>query len=120
MEVLDAQRKHDEAEKAHRKAVEIDPKDANAWFGLGNNLFLQNKVEPALDALNKAADFDSKDTSIWTNLGAIFQQLDKNVEAEKAYRRAIKLDKKNATADCKFWVWMSYKNFKKAYKMITW
>lgn len=85
---------YDEAEKAYRKAIELDPKFAYPWYNLG--FLLQNhlsRCDEAEEAYRKAIELNPKFASPWNDLGNLltdhFSSYD---DAEKAYRKAIELD----------------------------
>jgi len=85
------------AEAAYRKAIELDPKYASPWNGLGN--LLQDhlgRFAEAEAAYRKAIELDPKHVYPWNNLGNVLQNhLGRPVEAEAAYRKAIELDPKH-------------------------
>ncbi len=88
------------AEAAIRKAVELDPGYANAWYVLGKLLKNHlNRYEESEAAYRKAIELDEKDAYPWNGLGNLFQDhLNRYEESEAAYRKAIELDEKNAYA----------------------
>jgi len=86
------------AEAACRKAIELDPKDAAPWNGLGNVLIdhLGHPAE-AEAAYRKAIELEPKLAYPWNGLGNVLKnQLGRPAEAEAAYRKAIELDPKDA------------------------
>ena len=87
-----------EAEKAYKKAVELDEKYASPWNGLGN-LYKNHldRYQEAEEAYKKAIELDEKYASPWNGLGNLYQDhLDRYQEAEEAYKKAIELDEKFA------------------------
>lgn len=94
-----------EAEKAYRKAVEVDPKDALAWSNLGSVLGAAGRKAEAEDAWRRAVEADPKHAVAWTNLGNLFSEMGRSEEAEKAHRKAVRLDPKLAPA------WYNFGNF---------
>ena len=55
-------RKHEEALKAYQKAIELNPKDPDAWNNKGATLAELGKHEEALKAYQKAIELNPKDT----------------------------------------------------------
>ena len=92
--------RHDEAERAYRRAIEIDPKFAFAWCNLGNLLSGDlGRHEEAEEAYRRAIELDPKDAHAWFNLGYLLSvHFDRNEEAEESYCRAIEIDPKDAYA----------------------
>ncbi len=90
--------KYTEAEKAYKKAIELDKKSAFPWNNIGN--LYQNyltRYEEAEIAYKKAIELDTKFAHPWNGLGYLYQNyLQRYEEAEIAYKRAIKLDEKFA------------------------
>ncbi len=82
------------AEKAYGKAIELDPKDADPWNGLGNLLTdHMGRHDEAERAYRKAIELDPKDAYPWYGLGNLLtDELGRHDEAERAYRNAIKLN----------------------------
>ncbi len=86
--------RYDDAEKAYRKAIEIDPDYAWAWGSLGfllhDNL---HRYEEAEQAYRKVVEINPNDAIIWSKLGSLLQdELKRYEEAEQAYRKAVKID----------------------------
>jgi len=61
--------KHDEAINAYDKAIELDPKDASAWYNKGHALNRLEKHDGAIKAYDKAIELDPKYASAWYNKG---------------------------------------------------
>jgi Flp pilus assembly protein TadD len=87
-------------ERAYRKAIELDPKSADAWNGLGILLVEQlGRCEDSEAAFRRAIELDPKSAAAWNNLGNLRKDhLGRSDEAEAAYRKAIELDPKSARA----------------------
>ncbi len=85
-------------ESVLRKAIELDPKFAYPWNGLGNLLKNHlNRYEEAEAAYRKAIELDPKLAYPWNGLGNLLtDHLNRYEEAESAYREAIELDPKSA------------------------
>ena len=90
--------KFEEAEQAYRRAIDLDPTDANPWYCLGNLSVQTGKSEDAETAYYRAIDLDPKFSYPWSGLGNLLSaQTGKSEKAEKAYRRAIELDPSSST-----------------------
>ncbi|MDR3633235.1 MAG: tetratricopeptide repeat protein [Isosphaeraceae bacterium] len=92
---------HAEAERAFRKAIEIDSSDAAGWDNLGNLLRIYlGRYEEAEAAYRKAIEIDPDNAWPWGNLGDLLRiHLGRYEEAEAAYRKAIEIDPDDA------WPW---------------
>ncbi|MBC7953535.1 MAG: tetratricopeptide repeat protein [Rhodospirillaceae bacterium] len=81
-------------EQAYRKAIELDPKSAYAWNGLGK--LLRNhllRYDEAEQAYRKAIEIDPKFADAWNGLGNLLQDnLSRYDEAEQAYRKASEIN----------------------------
>ncbi len=86
--------RHDEAEKAFRKAIEIDPDDSQAWIRLG--ILLSEKRErhhEAEKAFRKAIEIDPNLAPVWGMLGSLLSKsIDRHNEAEEAFSKAIDIN----------------------------
>jgi anaphase-promoting complex subunit 8 len=74
--------------EAYRNAVEIDPKDFRAWYGLGQTYELQSMCNYALYYYSKAVLSRPKDSRMWNAMGTCYQKMDKNHESAKCFARA--------------------------------
>lgn len=80
-----------EAEKFYRKTIEIDPKYAPAYSGLGFVLTKMQRHEEAVQAYEKAAELSPPLAVTYFNLGGAYINLKKYDEAEKALLKAIEI-----------------------------
>jgi len=76
-------RKLDEAAGKFRQAVKLDPKNANAWNGLGWATFNAGKAEEAEAAFQKAIALEPDHPAALNGLGQICLFQKKYAEAEK-------------------------------------
>lgn len=91
----DAQR-WNEAGLAFEHALALDPRQARAWFRLGNVREEQGRDEAAADCFEKAIAVDPAHAQAWNNLGGARQRLGRDELAIEAYRKAIAADPKLA------------------------
>ncbi len=91
---------HD-AEKAYRRAIEIDKGNAQTWVKLGELLHEKlQRYKEAEEAYRKAIEINPGYVLALTKLGYLLhEKLERYDEAEDAYRQAIERDKENT------WVW---------------
>lgn len=101
-EIQSRQKTWDVAEASYKKAIEIDPKSAEAWDGLAALYNSTSKFDLAADAVAKAMALQAASgggdaTSAYNN-GAIMMNSGKIAEAKAQFQRAIQLDPKMAEA----------------------
>ncbi len=82
------QRKLAESENLFKEAVEKDPKNANAWNGLGWALQNQGKKEAA-DAFGKCLALEPKNSGALNGLGWVAKQAGKEDEAIGWWEKAV-------------------------------
>jgi cytochrome c-type biogenesis protein CcmH/NrfG len=90
--------KYSQAEEALIKAVELDPKDVEAWKFLGHARSSQKNYTGADEALSKAVELDPKEVEAWKFLGHVRNNQDNFTGAEEAYAKAVELNPKDAAA----------------------
>jgi Flp pilus assembly protein TadD len=94
-------KRYDEAEAAYRKAIDLNPSYATAYYNLGNLLSDENlkRYDEAEAAYRKAIDLNPSYATAYSNLGLLLHEnLKRYDEAEAAYRKAIELNPSYATA----------------------
>ena len=96
--VLTQQNKYDEAVAKYEKAIEIDPRDAIAYFNWGVVLSEQKKYDEAVAKYQKAIELDPKLAPAYNNWGRVLYYQKKYEEAVAKYQKAIELDPKLAPA----------------------
>ena len=75
--------KIDEAMECHKKAIQLDPKNAEAYYDLGNIMLTMGRVEQAIDEYKKALSVNPMYAKAHGNLAVAFAQqgrLDKAIE----------------------------------------
>ena len=78
------------------KAIELDPKLADAYICRGYVYDELGKYDEALQDYTRAIELDPKETLAFINRGATYVKLGKYDEALRDYNRAIELDPKDA------------------------
>ena len=71
------------------KAVELDPKNKDAWYYLGRAYYTRSLLSESRRAFLAVLDLDPHDARAENNLGLILESEAKPDEALEAYRRAI-------------------------------
>lgn len=84
------------AEKIYLEIIKEDPKNAEAFKGLGKVYSALGENDEAVLSLEKATVLNEKDDKSWNNLGVIYFEMEQYKKAAYAYERAISLDKKSA------------------------
>ena len=86
----------DKSEAAYRCAIDLEPKAAGPWHGLGNLLANSlHRYDEAEAAYRRVIELEPKAAGPWHGLGNLLaNSLHRYDEAEAAYRRAIELDPK--------------------------
>lgn len=79
------------ARKALRKAIELDPNLAEAYFALGKLLVVKGKYPTALERLQTAAQLQPDNADIWLTLGITYGLAKQVDQAEECCRRSLKL-----------------------------
>ncbi len=81
-----------ESEELFKKAIELDPKLAEAHNNYANLLKkeLNRKIE-AEKYYEKAIELDPKNAAIYNNYANLLKELNRKTEAEKYYKKAIEL-----------------------------
>jgi len=91
------QRKLEESEKLFRQAVEKDPKNPDAWNGLGWALQNQGKNEAA-GAFTKCLALDPKNSGALNGMGWIAKLAGKEDQAIAWWQKAVKANKHTTAA----------------------
>ena len=85
------------ATKLYTKTIELDERNAQAFFNLGNSLYLQNKFQESIKAYLHALTLD-KVPECHFNLAQAYNDLCDYESASKHYMKAIELDEGNTKA----------------------
>lgn len=94
--LLEATDRIDEAERAFRRALELDPKLDRAWYGLGLALIRQRRFDEAVTALKRNTELQPMSPYGWYQLARV--QIDRQhpEEARKIIRHLKKFEPKVA------------------------
>jgi Flp pilus assembly protein TadD len=71
-------------------AVQMNPKDPEAWYGLGRIRYSQQRFQDAADCFGRALVFAPQSVKAENNLGLSYEGLNRTDDAVTAYRNAIK------------------------------
>ena len=77
------------AVESYRTAIDVDPSDFRAYYGLAAVYEISQMYNFALYYYMKAAKSKSNDSRMFTALGMTYEKLDKKIEAIKCYEKAI-------------------------------
>lgn len=86
------------AEKAFRKALKSEPASADAWFGLGDSLYQQDRLEEARGALEQALRLRADDAEIHYKLGNVLKDIGELQTAKQRYQNTLNLAPDHAQA----------------------
>ena len=81
-----------DAERAYRKALEINPAYAEVWASLGNYLLRMNRNMEAEEALRQALKYKPNMAIVWMALGETIKRRGDNTGAKEAYEKATIVD----------------------------
>ena len=89
----------DKAAASFQAAIKSDPKQPDAYLGLGYVYLMQKKYAQAVPVLQKATQLSPLDANGFGNLGIAYLRLGNLESAEPALRRAVQIQPKNS----RFW-----------------
>lgn len=72
--------------------VRTDPKNHDAWVGLGNDYFDTHQAQKSVDAYSKALALKPDDPDILTDQGVMYRQLNQFDKAIANFQKASKLN----------------------------
>jgi tetratricopeptide (TPR) repeat protein len=75
----------------YKKAIDQNPSDDSAYYGIGNSLKKLEKYEEAEAAYNKAIKINPRNFLAWTNLGMAVAKLKRYPEAVNCVDQAIQI-----------------------------
>jgi superkiller protein 3 len=71
------------------KAVELDPKNHEAWYFVGRAYYTQSRIPEAEAAFERALELNPSDVKAENNLGLVLESEAHPAEAIEAYKKAI-------------------------------
>jgi serine/threonine protein kinase len=92
------QKDYDSAVQNYSKAIELNPRDANAYSSRGNAYYMKGDHDQAFADYNKALALDSTLPHVYINRGNIYYEEGERDQALIDFNRAIQVDSQNATA----------------------
>jgi tetratricopeptide (TPR) repeat protein len=106
-----------EAIKAYKAALQLNPDSDRAQHGLGNALRAQGDLQAAMPFIQQAIIMQPEVAEYHNTLGMLFQQKGEFEKAITFHRRAINLDSEYAAAFCNLGV--AFKNLNRATEAIA-
>lgn len=106
-----------EAIKAYKAALQLNPDSDRAQHGVGNALRAQGDLQAAMPFIQQAIIMQPEVAEYHNTLGMLFQQKGEFEKAITFHRRAINLDPKYAAAFCNLGV--AFKNLNRATEAIA-
>jgi hypothetical protein len=89
---LDRSDQREQALKAYRRYLEVQPGDAGAWADYGGLLMVMDQLEDAQKACERALRIDAINPGAMVNLGCILTRQGRLSEAEGWFRRVLVRD----------------------------
>jgi tetratricopeptide (TPR) repeat protein len=86
------QEKYSESLDAYNKALELDPKDFEAWNNKGIDLGLLGRNDEALEAFKNAVALNESYAEAWYNMGVIYDFKGYYYTAVQAYKKATQIN----------------------------
>jgi tetratricopeptide (TPR) repeat protein len=77
------------AVQAYRRAVDLDPRDYRAWYGLGQTYELLQMPLYALHYFRKAAALRPFDSRMWCAMAECYVALERRMDAIRCFERAV-------------------------------
>ena len=81
----------EESIQAYQKALELQPKSAEAYYNQGNALREQGRLEESVQAYQKAIEIQPNHPDAYSNLGIALQEQGRLEESIQTYRKAIEI-----------------------------
>ncbi len=97
---------YDQALEEFEKALEFNPENVNAYFGIAIARMMQNDNEAAFQGFRKVLSMDSEYAPAYANRGVLNDKLGRYEEALEDYKQALRLDPDIAKGPGKLWRFM--------------
>lgn len=88
-----------DADRWTLRAVEMDPKNADAWYGLGRIRYTEQRFSDALSCFQRVLTLVPKSVKAENNLGLTYEALNHLDSAIAAYRQAIAWQKEGPASE---------------------
>lgn len=98
-----------DAIKWMRQAIDFDPKNESAWYGLGRCYYSQSSFGDAEQAFRYALKLNPADMRVHVNLALTLEMLNESSKANREYQSAIALANANPHTDQ--WPYLDYASF---------
>ena len=98
-----------DAIKWMRQAIDFDPNNESAWYGLGRCYYTQSSFTDADKAFRYALKLDPTDLLAQINLALTLEMLNEPIKADKEYRNAIVLADRDPHTD--EWPYLDFASF---------
>ena len=92
-----------------KQSVQFNPRNEQAWYGLGRCYYTQSSFPQAQQAFDRALALDPNDLKAATNLALTLEMLNQPSNADRAYKRAIALADSDPHTDQ--WPYLDYGSF---------
>ena len=89
---------NEQAIKAYRKGLLIEPGDADAWFGLGYAYSSLDQNDQAIKAYREALRIRPEYAEVWVSLGNVYGEVGQINQSIRASQEALRLQPENAAA----------------------
>jgi tetratricopeptide (TPR) repeat protein len=89
---------HTKAVEYYEKALELNPRDEEAWYNKGFELSELGRHEEAIVCYEKALELNPRDEEAWYNKGVAFNELGRHEEALICYTEILRLKPKDQDA----------------------
>ncbi len=89
---------YEKAIECYEKALEIDPKYADAWGAKGWALYEMKRSDEAIPCYERAIRIKPKAPSLWNDMGCAFESLGNIDDAFRCYEKAIEIRSNYANA----------------------
>jgi tetratricopeptide (TPR) repeat protein len=87
-----------EAFTCYERALEINPRYANAWYNKGNALDELGRHAEALTCYERALEINPRSANAWSGKGVALAKLGRPAEALACYERALEINPRQAEA----------------------
>lgn len=91
------------------KAVQLDARNVDAWYGLGRCYYTQSRFTDAERAFMRVLELDPQHIKAEENLGLVYDAQNKPVDADRAFKAAADLARGSSHTD--EWPYLNYGAF---------